>query len=68
MVISFLIILGGLSFLINAMRGTKPASMVLWGRDESSKPMKARERISWAIMGAGLVFLGILQLMRHRSN
>jgi hypothetical protein len=65
MVLSFLIILGGLSFVINAIRGTKPASTVIWGKDESGKTIKARERISWAIMGAGFIFLGIARLIRH---
>jgi hypothetical protein len=65
---SFLVIIGGLFLLTNAIRGTKPASTALWGKDASGKPIKARERISWAILGAGLILLGALQIISHRSN
>lgn len=60
---SYLLIAGGLVFVTKAIRGTKPASTVLWGNDESGKPIKTRERISWAILGSGLILLGVLQIM-----
>jgi hypothetical protein len=65
---SFLLIAGGLVLVANAIRGTKPSSTALWGKDESGKPIKAGERISWAILGAGLILLGAFQIMNHRSN
>ena len=65
---SYLLIAGGLVLVTRAIRGTKPVSTVLWGKDESGKPIKARERISWAILGSGLILLGVLQIMSHRSR
>jgi hypothetical protein len=61
-------IAGGLLFVTNAIRGTKPSSIVLSGKNESGKPISARERTSWAILGAMLILLGVAQLMSHRSN
>ena len=54
---SFLLIIGGFFLVANAVRGIKPSSPVLWGKDASGKPIKARERISWGILGLGLFFL-----------
>ena len=64
----FLLIIGGFFLVANAVRGIKPSSPVLWGKDASGKPIKARERISWAILGAGLILLGAFQILNHRSN
>ncbi len=65
---SFLLILGGLAFVRSAVRGTKPSSTVLWGKDSAGKPMKTAERISWALLGAGVVILGVFQLFSDHSN
>jgi hypothetical protein len=63
-----LLIAGGLVLMTNAVRGTKPSSIVLSGKDESGKPIKTRERISWAILGAMLILIGAAQLLSHGSN
>lgn len=68
MAFSYLLIAGGLALVTQAIRGTKPGSTVLWGKDESGKPTKARERISWAILGAGLILLGAFQIISHISK
>ena len=39
---SFLLILGGLAFVRSAVRGTKPSSTVLWGKDSAGKPIEDR--------------------------
>jgi len=67
-IFSFLLIGGGLYLVTNAIRGTKPSSSALWGRDESGKPISARERVSWAVLGTGLIVLGALQIMNHRVS
>jgi hypothetical protein len=67
-IFSWALIAGGCVFVTNAVRGTKPASIVLSGKNESGKPITARERISWAILGAILILLGTARLMSRGSN
>jgi hypothetical protein len=67
-VFAFVLIAGGLLLVRNALHGTKPSSTVLWGKDQSGKPINTRERISWAILGAGLILLGAFQILNHRPN
>jgi hypothetical protein len=54
--------------MTNAVRRTKPSSIVLSGKDESGKPIKTRERISWAILGAMLILIGAAQLLSYGSK
>jgi hypothetical protein len=65
---SFLLIIAGLGFVRIAIRGTKPSSTVLWGTDSASKLMKTGERISWSILGVGLILLGAFQLFSRHSS
>jgi hypothetical protein len=67
-VLPVLLIAAGVVFVMSAFRGTKPASIVLSGKDDSGKPIKARDRIAWAILGTMLIVLGAVQLMIHRSH
>ena len=62
-VIPLILIMGGLVLLRCGIRGTKPASATLWGKNESGKPIKLTERVSWGICGAGMIFLGAFQLL-----
>jgi len=65
---SFLLFAGGLVLGTNAIRGTGPSSTALWGKDESGKTIKTRERVSWVFLGALLVLLGAFQIMSHYSR
>jgi hypothetical protein len=67
-IFSLALIAGGCVLVTNAIRGTKPASIVLSGKNESGKPITARERVSWGILGAILILLGAAQLMNLHSN
>ena len=52
---SLIYILGVLFFLRSGIRGTKPHSFVLCGKDESGKPIDWPKRIAWGLLG--LMFL-----------
>ena len=65
---SFLLIIAGFGFVRIAIRGPKPSSTVLWGKDSAGKLMKTGERISWSILGVGLILLGAYQLFGHNSS
>jgi len=66
--ISAILLLAGVLLVINAVRGTKPASAVLWGKDQSGAPINVRDRVSWAIVGIGLALLGIFQFANRHAN
>jgi hypothetical protein len=66
--IPFIIIGGGLVTVKNAIRGVKPTSLALWGKNESGNPINNRERISWAILGMLMLLVGAWQLWRHYSS
>ena len=63
---SLIYILGVLFFLRSGIRGTKPHSFVLYGEDESGKPIDWPERIAWGLLGLMFLSLGALRVLPSR--
>jgi len=59
---SLVYILAGIFFLRSGIQGTKPHSPVLWGEDQSGKPIEWPERIAWGLLGLMFVYLGSVRL------
>ncbi len=56
-------ILGGFYFLQCGIRGTKPRSFVLYGEDESGKPIDWPERIAWSLLGILFLYFGLVRFV-----
>ena len=61
---SIVYILAAVFFLRSGIQGTKPDSPVLYGEDESGKPIDWPERIGWALLGLLMLWFGVARLIR----